>query len=828
MTNFTEPTNVDDLIGLWDFLSGNETADTGLDDGLAQNGNAVDGNGVAPAFSNGQLLVGGGSNSDPTVFDVNANANSSSDDSQFNLDRGTIEVQFTQSSQSGSSDDVILSRGEKKIDEDDEGFFEIRVTSDGRVQSYHNTDDGDSTATLSTSEWFFSPGDLVNVKYSFDEDTGARLTVENLTTGEIKSLTTSETGLTFDLTDNDDEEFTFGAREKDDGAYDKEFQGAIDYVALYTTTNDPISNPDPVGPNYIVEGTSAGELIDAGYSGDPEGDMIDAFDNDLTPPNNDDVVEAGAGDDTVLAGDGDDTVHAGSGDDFVLGDDDNSQDGDDLLLGEGGDDTLRGLDGEDTLDGGAGNDLLDGMEGDDLLLGGSGDDRAYGGGGNDTIFGDEGGQDRGEFVRESFEWNLSPSAKGDDFSQDTGNVTVDFRTISADSGVKEEIADNAQNVSEIDSGSEEVDNTSSFSSTTNGRGNEAAYEVGFSDPVENVSFRVNDIDGDGIVKVQAFAANGDPIEVVLSAGSNLTLFDTDGVAGNDTADSNGGYLEDTSSEYSILVTIPGPVSEIKIIHSQDGGNNSGINVTDVFFDVPNFGTPEGSGDDTLIGGAGDDLIYGNEGDDSIQGNAGDDTLFGDDPAEGTPVSGNLIFNGSFEITSGMATTGYGFVGDGTAPGWTDANGNEIDFHNDGRGGVNPTEGDNWLDLEASPGNNRVGQIVDGVQDGETYKLTFDAGDKRDEPQSGTGENLIQVYWGGQLIATVDPEGGQMNEYTFNVTGGSGDGSNKLEFVGLGAEDNFGASIDSVSLVQLAGTPGEGGNDTIEGGTGTDEIVRPGR
>ena len=49
-----------------------------------------------------------------------------------------------------------------------------------------------------------------------------------------------------------------------------------------------------------------------------------------------------------------------------------------------------------------------------------------------------------------------------------------------------------------------------------------------------------------------------------------------------------------------------------------------------------------------------------------------------------------------------------FVGNGAIPGWTDANGEAIDVHNDDRGGVLPTDGDNWLDLEASPGNNLIG------------------------------------------------------------------------------------------------------------------------
>ncbi|WP_224815062.1 tandem-95 repeat protein [Hasllibacter sp. MH4015] len=572
MTNFNEPSNLDQLIGLWDFRSGNETADTGLDDGIAQNGNAIDGNGQSPTFSNDQLHVGGGTNSSPTVFDVNADSSTSADDEQFNLDKGTLEVQFTQSAHSGSSEDVILSRGEKHIDEDDEGFFEIRVTNDGQVQSYHNTDNGNAEATLCTSSGFFSPGDVINVKYVFDSATGAQLIVENLTTGASETLVTEETGLTFDLTDNDDEEFTFGAREKDDGVYDKEFQGSIDYVALYTT-DDTI----PADPDGIVDGEDFGEVMEPDYD-----------DSNAPTDGGGDIIDGADGiDDVIMGNGGDDEIDAGLGDDTVFG---------------GGD-----------------NDTISGNVGDDL------------------IYGDNGGPAT-PTVRESFEWNSVPDGTADSFSQDTGSVTVDFRVVTADAGVEDEVASDQQNVTGIDTGTETIDDTSSYDSTTNGNGNEASYELDFSDPVENVSFRVNDIDGDGIVKITALDAAGNPITVELEAGSNLTLLDTDGVAGNDTADSNGGYQPDTSADYSVLVTIPGPVSTIIIDHSQDGGNNSGINITDVYFDVPGD-VGNGAGDDVLMGNEGDDTIFGEGGDDILTGGIGMDELSGGDDAD-TIVGGD--------------------------------------------------------------------------------------------------------------------------------------------------------------------------------------------
>ena len=529
----------------------------------------------------------------------------------------------------------------------------------------------------------------------------------------------------------------------------------------------------------IVEGDSTANLIDAAYTGDPEGDSIDSGDSAAMA--DDDLVDAGGGDDTVLAGADDDTVFAGGGDDSVTGDT-----GDDVLYG-------------------------------DQSLG-----EADGNGG----------------VRESFEWDLAPDPNGPNpidncdpitgFTQNTGSVDVTFDILSSDPHVANEFQTTEQNVSDIDSGSDPVDAHSSFSSVTNGAGNTAAYALDFNEPgnttpteVENVSFRVNDIDGDGVVRVQAFDADGQPVEIELTAGSHLSLSDTDGVAGDDTADSNGGYQPDSSDAYSILVDIPGPVSRITVEHDQDGHANSGINLTDVYFDVP--AAPAGPGEDTLLGGDGDDLVYGEADDDSIEGGDGNDTLFGDDPDAPTAIGPNLIVNASFEDTTGLHGTSYGFVGDGAIPGWTDALDKEIDVHNNGRGGVDPTDGHNWLDLEATPGNNRVGQDVAGVQDGENYLLTFDAGDKAGEPQSGPGENLINVYWGGQLVDTIDPNAGTMDSYSFVVEGGAGDGSNRLEFEGTGDEDRFGASVDNVSLALASVPTGDAGNDTVLGGTGDDAV-----
>ncbi|HKL06595.1 MAG TPA: SdrD B-like domain-containing protein, partial [Roseovarius sp.] len=797
-------------------------------------------------------------------------------------------------------------------------------------------------------------------------------------------------------------------------------------------------------PDGIVSGDETGNLIDAGYIGDPEGDMIDAGDAVLPGAGaDDDVVDALGGNDTVLAGEGNDVVYAGSG--------------------------------ADSVEGGAG---------------------------NDTIYGDSSLGDTGEMVRESFEWDKIADTNGGSgavdngdplnggVTQNTGNVDVTFSVVNATSHVRTEFADNQQKVHSITDDGNGVDAYSSMASELDGDYANATYAFDFSKEVENVSFRINDIDGDGVVKVYAFDANGNAVDLDIHAGSHLHASDQDGVGGTEVLDSNGGYEADTSGNYSGLINTAGPVARIEVQHLENGPNNSGINITDMYYDAPVGAVDNGvAGDDSLLGGDGDDVIYGEGGNDTLEGGTGHDVLYGDQTpgdampsqqkvldwgdigaagthvVEGAPVSvdtggitatvsfdqqdtgasaevsdvqqyvepgepydpnsglrlfglggetpgvqddtsvttiefaatdsafsdevqnvsfrindidkatsgdnhvdvvsvraydadgnpldvtlspagvvdvtgdtatgvsedtggsvspadasssvevtvdgpvsrieidynntditdqavwvsdvhfetlpamvadgepgndlliggagndemygeagndtllggegndlmfgdnagtdggANLITNGSFEDTSGLTGTGYGFVGDAAVPGWTTADPMDtIDIHNDERGGIVASDGQNWLDLEASPGNIRVGQDVQGVVDDADYQLSFDVSDSEFLTSAdGSEENLVNVYWGGELITTVDPSNVTESDFetiTLTVTGGSGDGSNRLEFEGTGVEDNQGAAVDNVQLTAVdpsVGGDGPGGDDVLTGGLGADTM-----
>lgn len=294
-----------------------------------------------------------------------------------------------------------------------------------------------------------------------------------------------------------------------------------------------------------------------------------------------------------------------------------------------------------------------GVAGDDTILGGDGDDVIYGGQGDDTIYGDD-IDGTGAATRESFNWDQLSDAEIDNgVTQNTGSVTVTYDRTADTGSHRSHFNNETLNVDGIDGGAETIDTIGGLQSTTNGANGQGTFEWTFSEEVENVEFNVNDIDGDGIVKITAYDLNGNPIEVLLDGGANLTLVDTDTVAGADTADSNGGYDVNQSANYNLQVTIPGPVSRIVVDHTQDGANNSGVTVTDIFFDVVTAAT----GDDVIFGDDGNDVIFGGVGDDTVDGGAGDDVITGDAGAD--TLSGgadqDTIKAGAGDIVDGGST-----------------------------------------------------------------------------------------------------------------------------------------------------------------------------
>ncbi|MFY0632806.1 MAG: Hint domain-containing protein [Vannielia sp.] len=302
--------------------------------------------------------------------------------------------------------------------------------------------------------------------------------------------------------------------------------------------------------------------------------------------------------------------------------------GDDVVMGGGGDDTIYAYEGDDDLYGGTGN---------DTIHGGGGDDTISGGAGNDVIHADDAGFTEETPVDETLHWvseggNNTSIING--FTQNTGtmDVTVSFlddgnlasAATSTDTQYVGGQGYDAASALELRSvaGSGSAGSPSGTSTIVMDFAPTAG--TGMSDEVQDVNFRINDVDVAGwqdVVTVLAYDADGNAVPVTLTIDGNDTASGPNTVIG-------GGGTNDTQSAQagSVLVEIAGPVSRIEIIYENGGTDAQALWVTDVDFTT----VPAAPGNDTVDGGTGDDEIYGYAGDDTLSGNAGNDTIDGGD------------------------------------------------------------------------------------------------------------------------------------------------------------------------------------------------------
>ncbi len=576
------------------------------------------------------------------------------------------------------------------------------------------------------------------------------------------------------------------------GDYVLDAAGNVYFVPDYGPVTTISSASVTSAPSYVEsDGTVTGSIgdddITEGYSGDPDTDTI---------TDQADIVQAGAGNDTVAGREGDDSIDGGAGND-----------------------TLFGEWGNDTLDGGTGNDIL---HGDSL----------------ETT------------TRAVFRWSDIPDPddggvidNGDaltgDAALDTGGTTVRYAYIADPAGYPDGVGGtdtdpdySTENnyVTGIDTGGAAIDNNSSL--RIGGDLANSAAELTFDDPVENVSFRVNDIDSNGVftdaVTILAYDALGNQITVNISGGANLILSDTDGVTGNDTATSNGASHSAADQQASMLVDIPGPVSRIVIVYqdTESTGDDGLVQVTDIYFD-----DAQGvAGNDVLNGGAGDDTLYGDAGADTLTGGTGNDTI--DMGGTGGDGDDDLLVmsdgDGNDIVSNFEAPTPNG---DGTftgldqldVSGLTDAGGNpvltnDVAVSDDGSGnavltfpggetltllGISPADANNpfYLNAMGIP-------MPDGTVSGTAGGDEIDAG--------YTGDPDGDVIDGNDAILPGDTGNDDLIEAgAGNDTIHAGDGNDEI-YAGTGNDTVFGDAGDDTLY-------GGGGLDTLSGGAGSDTI-----
>lgn len=483
----------------------------------------------------------------------------------------------------------------------------------------------------------------------------------------------------------------------DGGANDTLLEGSatpatlVDYEINDFDGGDPLGSYSvtfesgvPVALDGLVEGTDGDDLIDGSYVGDPDGDVVDGGDG-TGASGNEDVIHAGDGNDTVLAGDED-----------------------------------------------------------DLVLGGAGQDSIDGGAGDDTIYGDAPDVTP---AAESLNWSAQ-GADGTDvssgFTQSTGDMDVAVTFSNDGDNAPEQSVETSDSIY-VDTGAgEPMATDSSLYLFGTGEGATSTTTLEFtsnspslSDEVENVQFRISDIDAFATnhidqITVTAFDADGQPVAVTLTASGNDTVSGDTVTAGNslDTPDAAAG---------SVLVEIAGPVATINISYlnteTPSGGMSGthGINVSDVHFDTKVLP----GDDDIIVGGAGADVMYGGEGDDTI-------TVAEGDTTEGGDGDDTFLVTDLGETGSGTITITGGEGGETT--------GDTLDFQGlVGAGDVTITNSD-----DAAGGLSGTATLSDGTvvnfSEIENLLICFTTGTRILTPQ---GERLIEDLRPGDLVLTAD-------------------------------------------------------------------------
>ena len=604
------------------------------------------------------------------------------------------------------------------------------------------------------------------------------------------------------------------------------------------------------GNDTVFGGTGA----DAVYGGGGN-DSIAAEDGDDTvfAGSGDDNLTGGAGADDLYGGSGADTIDGGEGNDFVRGGsgddliiDTGGSTSNDTIFGEAGNDSINAGAGNDVVSGGSGSDTIDGGAGTDTIEGSAGDDSILGGDGDDVLIGDT--DDVAVTGQESLNWS-GFGVSGTDLNgavvQSTGGMTVQVENTN-DGNATSMVTSNLAQYTEAG----EPFSPSSGLLLTGGSGPTSTTNItfdpnldtGLSDEVENVVFRINDIDTSGwqdVVTVNAYDADGNAVTVTLTPAQVTGTEADDTVSGNTiTAGNTSESAGDAAG--SVLVEIPGPVHEIEIIYSNAGTSGQALWVTDVYFDTAAADATE-AGNDTIDGGDGNDYIEGNAGDDSIFSGTGDDTVYAgagnDNVGDFSTEDGNdTIFGGTGNDTlNGGNDDDQVYGGDGTDT-LIGGAGNDTTY-----GGLGSDE--IWItdDHEGETvfgGEDPDGSDVDTVSyfnfitsEGVTVTATGEETGTFDydgTPASGTFSE-IEAHSGTDFDDTFDMSADgsgvsvDANAGDDSIIGGAGD--DVIE-AGAGADTvNAGAGDDTIVLNRGAGSP-DGDRDVVvlEDGFGNDVIT----
>lgn len=393
----------------------------------------------------------------------------------------------------------------------------------------------------------------------------------------------------------------------------------------------------------------------------------------------------------------------------------------------------------------------------------------------------------------------------------------------------------------------------------------------YDDSVQNVSFRIQDIDAGSdpytsaglsmldVVTVRAFDADGNPVDVNIIPGADVAL-------SGDTASGNTANYDFTDPEASALVEIEGPVARIEIEYADEDAGQQRVYVTDVHFETVDECDPgpEGERDGIVMGTGGDDLIdtsydgdpdgdfvdagdnifpgndpdddiiEGYDGDDTILGGNGEDTINagdGNDVVEGGDNRDVIYGDDTVLDATDLPDLGYpGLYASDADPD------NNRDYIDGGEGADELFGGDDADTIIGGLGSDSIDGGIDADEiDGGSGNDTIIGGEGSDTIDAGSGDDLIYggldpIYPDAVNIeddTDLRPENGRdlIHGETGNDTIYGADDDDSI--YGDAGNDFLDGQIDEDLVVGGNGDDvlfGGDGNDTLVGGSGLDSVT----
>lgn len=193
----------------------------------------------------GLYLNGAASDGERAVLDGQDDVVKILRDDVFQMDRGTLDIKFTIGHASEGTETIISRDSTGTTD----GGFRMERLDDGTLRITHESGEG-GAYSFETDAGFANEGDLIRVSYSWDQEKGGGIVIDNFTQG-TGDYGDTPAGLTMDQSANYiNQQWVIGAGQENSAPgivnnLDQHFNGTVEWATFSDTVDNHEYNDDP-------------------------------------------------------------------------------------------------------------------------------------------------------------------------------------------------------------------------------------------------------------------------------------------------------------------------------------------------------------------------------------------------------------------------------------------------------------------------------------------------------------------------------------------------------------------------------------------------------